>query len=103
MVRYFDTIKTNLKKESLKHNVQLLAHSKEQLLNRIITSSALVEFTYCYISPTAFFHEDFNWKKENYTQYSKRTKMGMKILKRLFSSKKEIDNLTSDKLNYTIN
>ncbi len=99
----YDAIITKLKSDSQQRGVQLIAHSKEQLLKRISTSSALVEFTYCYISPTTFFHEDFNWKNEDYNQYSKRTKLGNKILNRLFSSKKEIDKLTSDKLNYSIN
>jgi hypothetical protein len=49
----------------------------------------IVQETYKYISPTFVIVEDYDWKKETYRQYQRRTNWRMKILRKVFLPNKQ--------------
>lgn len=89
-------------KETSKRNISLIAPTLDQLQNRQSSNSIIRDFTSCYISPTIFWENDFDWKNETFNQYTKRTGWGKKIFKNIFASKRNIDNLKNKTLNYEI-
>ena len=92
-----------LKKESLKRNVQLIAHNPFQLQNRKSTGSLINKYVYCYISPTQKFKKDFKWHEETYNQYASRTQITKQLINDIFAKKSSVEKLKSDKLNYEVN
>lgn len=98
----YNNVYNYLKLESLNRSTLFLAHTKEQLAQRKSISSVIKNYTYCYVSPSYFFRDDFNWKKESFDDYTKRTGWSLEILKNIFSRKKEITDLKNESLNYTI-
>jgi len=91
-----------LNAECQKKHTLLLAPSMDQLKIRISNQSIVQNFTYCYISPTAFWKEGFDWKNENFNEFSSRTHWAKKMLKLVFSSKKELEKLKNESLNYEV-
>lgn len=89
--------------ECKKRNTTFIAPNLNQLLERESNNSIISKFTYCYISPTTFWHKDFNWQTETYDQYSKRIKISSKILKAAFMSNHKMKLLKNKTLNYEIN
>ncbi len=85
-------------------NIRLIAASKaKNLISRKNTESLIYNYTYCYISPTDFWHKDFDWKNETYDEYFSRKKMSDKLLKNIFASADKVKNLQTENLNYHIN
>lgn len=91
-----------LKKECIERKTTLMAPSLKQLQTDVSTASILHDFAYVYTSPTDFYKEDFEWKKESYDQYQNRKGFQKKIIRLLFSSNKKLQRLLSQKLNYEI-
>jgi MoaA/NifB/PqqE/SkfB family radical SAM enzyme len=97
----YNSVLEILKNQCKNHNIILLA--PQDLLQEEITnvSSVLFNYTFFYISPNSFERSDFNWKKESFEEFSKRTKWGNKILKNVLKSKRELIS-SSKHLNYDI-
>jgi len=100
---YYQDIKEGLAMECKKRNTTFIAPNLNQLTNRTSENSILSKFIYCYISPTSFWHKDFEWKNETYDQYAKRTKISLDILKTAMLSKNKMNLLKNKTLNYEIN
>lgn len=83
-------------------NTLLIAPNSLQLSTKESIHSIIREFTYCYISPTTFWHKDFDWKNENFNNYAKRTKWSLKIFKAVFSKKTALNKLKNKNLNYNL-
>ena len=64
-------------------------------INAIISS-----YTYCYASPRACWRDDFDFRKETFPQWSKRTHWKTKIFKNVFRSKKYFEH--SKTLKYSV-
>jgi len=99
----YDAVHEQLKAESVERGVQFFAHNFKQLQNRSSAHSVVKKYVYCYISPTYFYRNDFNWQTETYDDYAKRTNLSKRILKDVFASKETLQPFMDDKLNYTIN
>ena len=100
----YEGLISGFRKETKERNITLIAVDiKEKLIEKKNKESLLFNYTYFYISPTAFWHNDFDWKHETYNQYCKRTKWDREFLKNAFTSKKKLEYLQRDEnLNYTI-
>lgn len=100
---YEDTIK-EIKEVCKKKNITLIAASSaKNLISTKNPQSIIYNYTYCYISPTDFWHKDFDWKNETYNEYATRKKISLKLLQNVFASSKKIKSLQTDNLNYNIN
>lgn len=65
------------------------------------TNSVIVESTYCYISPSVCWREDFDYHTDTYETYSSRTKLARKLFNNIFFWKKNLT-LNKKNLNYNI-
>ncbi len=89
--------------QSKKRNIALIATDHiDKLQNRNNNESVIFQYTYCYISPTAFWHPDFNWRTESFNAFSKRTGWGKQIFSPILKSKSQMKALQSEHLNYDI-
>jgi MoaA/NifB/PqqE/SkfB family radical SAM enzyme len=77
-------------------NVSLIVKTKNN-------SSYLKPYTYCYVSPSSFWKEDFDWKNETYRQWKRRTGWQNKIFNNIFISLDKLDVPNRNMLNYEIN
>jgi len=85
-------------------NITLIAAMRsENLVSRKNPESLIYNYTYCYISPIDFWHEDFDWKNETYDEYVSRKKISDELLKNVFISSDKIKSLQTENLNYHIN
>lgn len=91
-----------LRLECEKRNTTLIAPKLHQLQQKLSINSVIQNFTYCYISPTAFWKEGYDWKHESFNQFSKRTEWGKLILSKTFGSKAELAKLKNESLNYEL-
>lgn len=98
----YENILSPLLTECNQRKTMLIAPNLKQLSEEKSINSIVSKFTYCYISPTYFWQNDFNWQNENFNTYSKRTKWSKKILKTVFSSKKQFNSLKNKNLNYDL-
>ncbi len=81
----------------------IAATSAKNLVSRKNIESIIYNYTYCYISPTDFWHKDFDWKNETYDEYASRKKISQELLQNIFTSSKRIKSLQTENLNYDIN
>jgi len=103
IIPVYDKFLTKLKSDCKHKNITLIAPvSSDNLVHRKNIESLIYHYTYCYISPTAFWHEDLNWKHETFNQYAKRKNLSGILLKNVFLSAKKISQLKTDNLNYNI-
>jgi MoaA/NifB/PqqE/SkfB family radical SAM enzyme len=98
----YNSVYDKLKKDCKNNNTLFMAPEKSQLEATVSSSSIVYNYTYFYISPTFFWNKNFDWKNENFNQYSNRIGYGKELLKMIFSSKKELAKLLNDKLKYNI-
>jgi molybdenum cofactor biosynthesis enzyme MoaA len=91
-----------LREECKTRNTLFLAPSLDQLKSRQSESSIVHNYTYCYISPTFFWREGYDWKKETFNNYSSRTKWNKEIFLKAFASRKELQSLENESLNYEV-
>lgn len=100
----YDTIISDFKKECEKRNIVLLANTSfHNLTKENNTASHIFKYTYCYASPSGVWKSDFDWKNENFNQFSKRKKWSNELLSNVFKSKQKMLELESKTtLNYDI-
>ncbi len=104
IIPVYDEFIHNFKQKAKENDITLLAPaSKNNLKERASEESLIYYFTYVYISPSIFWKEDFDWKKETYNAYFSRKKLGTKMLKLAFSSSKKLKEIQrSQNLNYKV-
>lgn len=88
-----DNCKTN--------NITLLAPTSISKLANKNEASFIFDYTFCYVSPTSFWKEGFNWKEESFNDFSKKIGWSKLLFLNIFKSKKAL-NTTSNKLNYDV-
>jgi len=104
IIPVYDEFLKKFKKDCKQKIIILIApSSSDKLVQRKNIESLIYNYTYCYISPTAFWHKDLNWKQETFNEYAKRKKISNIFIKNMFSSTKKINRLKTDNLNYDIN
>lgn len=81
--------------------ITLLAPSSIEELNEKNTSSFIFNYTFCYVSPSSFWKEGFNWRETSFNEFSKQIGWGRTLFKNIFKSESELKSL-SDRLNYEI-
>ena len=99
---YEEVIKKIKNKCKLKGVTLIAAPFAKNLISRSNSESLIYQYTYCYISPTAFWHEDYDWKNETYNQFARRKKISKEPLGNVFSSNRKIKELQTENLNYNI-
>lgn len=102
-------VSNELKTESKIRNITLLSPESifrnEEKSLKVKTqndSSYLLPYTYCYVSPKFFWKDDFDWKKEPFSDWKKRNNWDFKILKNAFLSRKKLENINRNILNYSV-
>ena len=65
-------------------------------------SSFLQPYTYFYISPKYSWKNDFNWREENFASWKERNGWDMELLKNVFRSRKSLENINRNMLNYSV-
>jgi MoaA/NifB/PqqE/SkfB family radical SAM enzyme len=104
IIPFYDSLLNNLKQVCKQKKITLIApSSSKKLLHKKNVESLIYHYTYCYISPTAFWHEDLNWKEETFNTYAERKKLSLELLRNVFASSKKIKALQTENLNYDIN
>ncbi len=99
----YDQTLSLISDECKKRNISLIAaSSKDHLVSKKNKASLIYNYTYCYISPTDFWHEDFDWKEETYVEYARRKKISNELLRNIFTSSKKLEYLQTENLNYKI-
>ena len=88
-----DNCKTN--------NITLLAPNSISKLSNNNEASFIFDYTFCYVSPTSFWKEGFNWKEESFNEFSKKIGWSKLLFSNIFKSKKQLKT-TSNKLNYEV-
>lgn len=83
------------------NNITLLAPKSISKLANKNEASFIFDYTFCYVSPTSFWKEGFNWKEESFNSFSKKIGWSKMLFSNIFKSKKELTT-TSNKLNYDV-
>ncbi|MBC3845684.1 radical SAM protein [Winogradskyella echinorum] len=83
------------------NNITLMAPNTIFGLDSENQSSFIFDYTFCYVSPNKFWKEGFNWREENFNQYSKKIGWGKTLFSNIFKSKTQLKSL-SNRLNYEI-
>jgi len=97
----YPTVFKNLKASCEANHIVLMAPKSISQMKETNTASYLYRYTYCYVSPQAFWRSDFNWKKETFDEYSKRVGWSKEIISNIFKDKTALET-TPNKLNYGI-
>ena len=92
-----ETIKNNCKK----HNITVLASDSIPKTKDSNQSSFIFDYTFCYVSPNKFWKPNFNWKEENFDDFSQKIKWSKQLWSNIFKSKKQLKSM-SNRLNYEI-
>ncbi len=103
VIPMYNSVLQDIKKECEKRKIILIAaENATNLVGRKNRESLIYPYTYCYISPTDFWHEDFDWKRETYNEYALRKKIPQEMFQNVFSSAKKLEKLQTENLNYKI-
>lgn len=99
----YKNILEKIKNKSKEKGVILLSSEELSLEESSNNQSFIVPYTYCYVSPKFCWRKDFDFKKETYSQWSKRTHWKSEIFFNIFKSKKEMnEKLKTKKLIYSV-
>lgn len=99
----YPSIISNFKAKAKQKNISIIApDSIQRIENRKNVESLIFNYTYCYISPTAFWHDDFDWRNETYNAYCSRTGWTKKLLENVWKSRKQMESMQTENLNYDI-
>lgn len=90
-----------IKSECKANNIVLMAPNTIPNKNQVNTSSFIFDYTFCYISPSKFWKEGFNWKEESFNEFSERIGWSKQLWNNIFTSQKKLTT-RSNKLNYEI-
>lgn len=101
LVNDYQPLIDSIRKTCQKHNIVLLAPHAISELSDENESSFVYDYTFCYVSPKAFWKEGFKWKEESFNDFSKKIGWSNTLFKNIFKSKSELKSL-SDRLNYEI-
>ena len=106
---YYKEIVNSLNQESIKRGITLLYpesivrnETKSLVVESKNNSSYLMPFTYCYVSPKFYWKDDFDWKKETFSQWKKRHNWNSLLFRNIFISKKELTKPNRNMLNYNV-
>ncbi|WP_426431806.1 radical SAM protein [Winogradskyella sp. HB-48] len=97
---YLDLIK-NVRQQCSSHHITLMAPDSLSVLKRLNDSSLVFDYTFCYVSPSKFWKEGFNWREESFNEFSKKIGWSKLLLANVFKTKSKLKSL-SNKLNYEI-
>ncbi len=98
----YSILMEQIKKEAKLHGTTLLCNNNLMSVNSEFknTNGFLTSYTYCYVSPQSCWRESFNFRKETFRQWSKRTHWKTEIFKNAFRNKKHFQ--SSKALKYSI-
>lgn len=99
----YEEIYNDLQRKATQQQTTLIAPKSIRFQNKQSINSVIQPFTYCYVSPTSFWNDNFNWKEETFDEYSKRTKLTSKFFRLIFAKKSTLFSLQNKTLNYDIN
>ena len=91
----------NIRQQCFNNKITLLASNEIPRKNKINNSSFIYDYTFCYVSPTSFWREGFNWREESFDVFAKRIGWGKELFGSIFKSKEELIS-RSNRLNYEI-
>lgn len=101
---YFESVIRPLHDECVRRGIICISPTKENLnvLQSKETSDMISDVTYCYISPDICWKEDFDYRTQNFEQYSRKHHLGWSLIKKIcFPFKRTKVNKTR-KMNYTV-
>lgn len=102
---HYDDIINPIKQECQRRNITYLIPEKENLgtLEEDKNDDRIEQATYCYVSPRGCWKDDFDFRKDTFESYARRTHLGRHLLTGLLhkATKKKVD--TTRKMNYNIN
>jgi MoaA/NifB/PqqE/SkfB family radical SAM enzyme len=106
--QYFE-VSNRLKTECIKRKITLLYPASiarnETVSLKVKTgndSSYLIPYTYCYVSPTYFWKDDFDWKKETFQNWQSKNNWNKLLFKNIFTSKEKLYGINRNMLNYSV-
>ncbi|MCW4469173.1 radical SAM protein [Flavobacterium sp. MFBS3-15] len=98
-----------MKEESAKRHITLLApHSvirNEEESLKVQSgndSSYLKPYTYFYISPKYSWKDDYDWRTETFAAWQKRSGWNLELLRNAFRSRKGLEQVNRNMLNYSV-
>lgn len=86
----YATIIDVIKRECLKRKILLLAEEKKDANQNKTYCSRILPAIYRYISPGVVWNKDFNWQTETYTQYCRKKRYSIFLLKAIFSKNENL-------------
>lgn len=96
----------NVVEECRRRNIICIAPSLEQLdevkTDQDGTSALIEEVTYCYVSPTSCYKDDFDIEKDTFYSYNRRHHTARRLFHAAISGNKGRQRIASKKLNYRI-
>lgn len=72
------------------------------VVNNSNDSSYLTPYATCYIGPDSFWKKDFDWRNQTFSQWKKSNQWDWKIFKNIFISKKKLERINRNMLNYSV-
>lgn len=91
----------DIRSKCKQNNITLLAPNEIPKADETNTSSFIFDYTFCYISPTKFWKQNFNWKTETFEEFSNEIGWSKQLFSNIFKSETELKTM-SNRLNYEI-
>lgn len=104
----YSTIIGALKNDAISRKITFLAPSsiKRDLNQNVVentnNSSFLVPYTNFYVGPDFVWKDNFDWKTQTFSQWKKQNNWNLTIFKNIFISKKKLEKLNRNMLNYNV-
>ena len=101
---YFESVIRPLHDECVRRGIICISPTKENLnvLQSKETSDMISDVTYCYISPDICWKEDFDYRTQNFEQYSRKHHLGWSLIKKICLPFKRTKVNKTRKMNYTV-
>lgn len=90
-----------IKENCLRNDIILLAPKNISNDDGLNDSSLIFDYTFCYVSPTSFWKEGFNWKAESFNHFSKKIGWSKQLRANIFKSKTQL-RIYKNRLNYEV-
>lgn len=97
----YPAVIAKIRKECKANGITLLASNEIPTKGMNNDSSLIFDYTFCYVSPSKFWREDFNWKDKTFEEYSHEIGWSKELFSNVFKSKSKLREL-SNRLNYEI-